>query len=55
MDNIITATTSWRNDGKLTHPRKDYFADFAHGDILIQAGDNKYKAKTVVGITDGGE
>ncbi|MGM9558155.1 MAG: hypothetical protein ACI3VP_07855, partial [Oscillospiraceae bacterium] len=54
-DDVITATTSWGNDGKQTHPRKDNFVDFAHGDVLIQAGDNQYKAKTVVGITDGGE
>lgn len=54
-DDVITATTSLENDGKQTHPRKDNFVDFAHGDVLIQAGDNQYKAKTVVGITDGGE
>ncbi|MGM9573997.1 MAG: hypothetical protein ACI3VJ_06200 [Hominicoprocola sp.] len=29
--------------------------DFAHGEVLIQAGQNQYEAKTVVGITDAGE
>lgn len=54
-DDIITATTSWAKDGKLKHPRRDSFADFAHGDVLIQAGANQYDAKTVVGITADGE
>lgn len=54
-DDVITATTSWANDGKLKHPRKDNFVDFAHGDVLIQAGGNQYDAKTVVGITASGE
>ena len=54
-DDIITATTSWAKDGKLKHPRKDSFADFAHGDVLIQAGANQYDAETVVGITADGE
>ena len=54
-DDIITATTSWAKDGKLKHPRRDSFVDFAHGDVLIQAGANQYDAETVVGITaDGG-
>ena len=35
-DDIITATTSWAKDGKLKHPRRDSFVDFAHGDVLIQ-------------------
>jgi hypothetical protein len=54
-DDIITATTSWAKDGKLKHPRRDSFADFAHGDVLIQAGANQYDAETVVGITADGE
>ena len=54
-DDVITATTSWANDGKLKHPRTDNFVDFAHGDVLIQAGGNQYDAKTVVGITASGE
>ena len=54
-DDIITATTSWANDGGLKHPRRDSFVDFAHGDVLIQVGENKYNAKTVVGITKNGE
>ena len=36
---------------KIEKMEDEYFAE----DILIQAGDNQYKAKTVVGITDGGE
>ena len=54
-DDIITATTSWAKDGKLKHPRMDSFVDFAHGDVLIQAGANQYDAETVVGITADGE
>lgn len=54
-DDIITATTSWAKDGKLKHPRRDSFADFAHGDVLIQAGANQYDAETVAGITADGE
>ena len=54
-DDIITATTSWAKDGKLKHPRRDSFVDFAHGDVLIQAGANQYDAETVVGITEDGE
>ena len=55
VDDIITATTSWANDGMLKHPRTDNFVDFVHGDVLIQAGGNQYDAKTVVGITANGE
>ena len=54
-DDIITATTSWAKDGKLKHPRRDSFVDFAHGDVLIRAGANQYDAETVVGITADGE
>lgn len=54
-DDIITATTSWAKDGKLRHPRRDSFVDFAHGDVLIQAGANQYDAETVVGITADSE
>lgn len=54
-DDIITATTDWTRDGALTHPRTDSFVDFAHGDVLIQSGNNQYDAKVVVGITSGGE
>lgn len=54
-DDIITATTDWTRDGTLTHPRTDSFVDFAHGDVLIQSGNNQYDARVVVGITSGGE
>lgn len=54
-DDVIVATTSWANNGKLKHPRTDNFVDFAHGDVLIQAGGNKYDARAVVGITSEGE
>lgn len=54
-DDIITATTSWARDGSLKHPRTDSFVDFAHGDVLLQAGENQYTARAVVGITDSGE
>lgn len=51
-NDIITATTSWANDGKLKHPRNDNFVDFTHGKVLILAGNNQYEAETVVGITE---
>ena len=54
-DDIIVATTDWARDGKLTHPRTDNIVDFTKGDVLIQAGDNQYEARTIVGITDAGE
>lgn len=54
-DDIITAATDWAKDGGLTHPRTGNLVDFAHGDVLIQSGNNRYDAKVVVGITDGGE
>ncbi len=54
-DDIITAATDWAKDGGLTHPRTGSLVDFAHGDVLIQSGNNQYDAKVVVGITDGGE
>lgn len=53
-DEILRATTDWVNEG-LNHPRRDSFVDFAHGDVLIQAGANQYDAETVVGITADGE
>lgn len=49
-DDMIRVATRWRRDGKLTHARTDY-KDFAHGDILMQAGQNKYTARIVIGIT----
>ncbi len=52
---IIIATTSLTRDGGLKHERHDNFSDFAHGKVLIQAGNNQYKANTVIGITDKGE
>lgn len=54
-DDVVTATTSWAQDGGLTHPRTDNFVDFVHGNVLIQAGANQYEARTVVGITGSGE
>ena len=54
-DDIITATTDWTRDGTITHPRTDSFVDFAHGNVLIQSGNNQYDARVVVGITSGGE
>ena len=55
IDEVITATTSWAWDGKLKHPRTDNFVDFAHGDVLIQSGQNQYEADVIVGLTDTGE
>ena len=52
---IIIATTSLTRDGGLTHERNDNFVDFAHGTVLIQAGNNQYEARTVIGITENGE
>ena len=54
-DDVIKAATSWKRDGKLTHPRTDNFVDFVHGNVLVQAGNNQYNAKVVLGITDQGK
>lgn len=55
MDDVITASVNWTADGGLKHGRSDNFVDFTRGDVLIQAGENQYKANTIVGITDRGE
>ena len=52
---IVVAATNWNRDGGLKHPRNDSFVDFEHGTTLIVAGDNKYIAEVVVGITKSGE
>ena len=52
---FVSATTNWKNDGDLEHERDDNFVDFIHGNVLIQANVNKYRAETVVGITDEGD
>lgn len=54
-DDVIKAATSWKRDGRLTHPRTDNFVDFVHGNVLMQAGNNQYNAKVVVGVTNQGE
>jgi len=54
-EDIVVATTNWKRDGVLDHPRKDDFVDFDHGTTLILSGDTKYIADVVVGITDDGE
>ncbi len=55
MDDVIVASTDWSRDGRLKHPRADNFVDFDHGKTLIQAGDNRYSAEVVVGITSNGD
>lgn len=55
MDDVVVATTNWARDGRLEHPRADNFADFDHGITLIMAGENKYRAEVVVGITNNGD
>ena len=55
IDDVVSATTNWKNDGDLEHERDDNFVDFIHGNVLIQANVNKYRAETVVGITDEGD
>ena len=54
MDDVVTATVGWKNDGILTHDRTDKFVDFVKGDVLLASGDTKYSARVVVGITRGG-
>ena len=54
-DDIVVATTNWRRDGELTHPRDDNFVDFDHGTTLISSRNAKYSAEVVVGITESGE
>lgn len=55
LDDVIVASTDWSRDGGLKHPRADNFEDFDHGKILIQAGNNRYSAEVVVGITSNGD
>ena len=55
MDDVVTATVGWKNDGILTHDRTDKFVDFVKGDVLLASGDRKYSARVVVGITRGGK
>ena len=54
MNDVVTATVGWENDGILTHDRTDKFVDFVKGDVLLASGDTKYSARVVVGITRGG-
>lgn len=54
-DDIVVAATNWSRDGGLNHERNDNFVDFDHGETLIIAGDTKYRAEVVVGITNTGE
>lgn len=54
-DDIVVVATDWSRDGYLKHPRDDNFVDFDHGKALIAAGNAKYTAEVVVGITDTGE
>lgn len=54
-DDIVIAATNWQRDGELSHPRTDDFVDFDHGKTLIVAGDAKYSAEVVVGITSSGD
>ncbi len=54
MDDVVTATVGWKNDGILTHDRTDKFVDFVKGDVLLASGDTKYSARVVVGVTRGG-
>lgn len=54
-DDVVIAVTDWNRDGELKHPRTDKFVDFAHGRTLIAAGNAKYSAEVVVGITESGE
>ena len=54
-DDIIIATTQWKRDGKLMHPRADNFVDFDHGTVLIESKGRQYSAEVVVGITNEGE
>ena len=55
VDDVVIATTNWKRDGKLKHPRKDDFVDFDRGQALIMSGENKYTAEVIVGITSKGE
>ena len=54
VDDVIIATTDWKQDGGLNYPREDNFVDFVKGDTLMMSGDAKYTAKVVVGIEDSG-
>lgn len=55
IGDIVTVATGWAKDGGLKHERNDNFVDFDHGHALIAAGENRYNAEVVVGITGKGE
>ncbi len=55
LDDVVIASTDWLKDGSLTHERNDNFVDFSHGNVLLQIGQNQYKADVVVGYTNQGE
>ncbi len=55
LDDIVIAATDWLRDGGLKHTRTDNLVDFDKGSVLIQAGENKYKADAIIGITSAGE
>lgn len=55
VGDIVTVATGWAKDGGLKHERNDNFVDFDHGHALIVAGENRYNAEVVVGITGKGE
>lgn len=55
VGDIVTVATRWAKDGGLKHERNDNFVDFDHGHALIVAGENRYNAEVVVGITGKGE
>ncbi len=55
VGDIVTVATGWAKDGGLKHERNDNFVDFDHGHALVVAGENRYNAEVVVGITGRGE
>ena len=54
IDDVVSATVGWKNDGSLTHRRTDNFVDFVKDDVLLASDDKKYSARVVVGVTKSG-
>lgn len=54
LDEIILSSKNYINED-LKHERTDNIKEFARGDVLLQIGENKYKASVVVGFTKGNE
>ena len=52
LDEIIISSTNYINEA-LNHPRKDNIKQFARGNVLMEIGNNQYRAEVIIGYTGG--